>query len=200
MKISYFGHSYFLIEGNDYSICLDPFSNVGLNEVKVKCDYVFTSHNHFDHNNVSLCQGAKKVESAYPFEIVKTYHDEDNGAKRGENSVLIFHLDGYKLAFLGDLGEYGNQNLIEKLKGVDVLLIPVGGKYTIDYNGAYEYALLSQAKCVIPMHYKSGNSIIDVSAVEPFLEKFEHYFNINSPMPYSGETGVFRLIFEENLL
>ena len=198
MKITYFGHSYFLVEGKEYSICLDPFSNVGFKEVKVNCDYVFSSHSHFDHNNIVLAKGAKLVTNGYPFEIIKTYHDEKLGALRGENSVLIFNLDGFRIAFLGDLGEFDNKGLVDKLNGVDLLLIPVGGKYTIDAVGAYNYAVKSKAKCVIPMHYKTGASTIDIDSAEPFLNKFKNYQTANSPMEFNGQTGVIKLIFEEN--
>ena len=198
MKITYFGHSYFLIEGKDYSICLDPFSSVGLKEERVKCDYYFTSHDHFDHNNLSLCEGAKSIKNEYPFEIINTYHDEKQGALRGNNKVLIFYLDGVKFAFLGDLGEYGNSKLIKKLLNVDVLFIPVGGKYTIDCNGAYEYAVKTKARLVIPMHYKSGGSVIDVQPINPFLQKFEKHSTVKNPFNYDGQEGVIRIIFEEN--
>ncbi len=201
MKIRYFGHSYFLIEGEEYSIALDPFSNVGLKEVEVKSDYVFCSHEHFDHNNKSLTVGAKEItKSDGVFEIVSTFHDEKQGTLRGKNNVLIFYLDGFKLAFLGDLGEYGNKNLIEKLNGVDVLFIPVGGKYTIDSEGAYEYAIKSQAKTVIPMHYKAGASTIDIKGVQPFLDKFVSYKTVASPYAYGREKGVVLVKFEGECL
>ena len=201
MIIKYFGHSYFLVKGEDYSIALDPFSNVGLSEAVVECDYVFCSHEHFDHNNKSLAIGAKSVNNNSDiFEIVSTYHDEKLGLLRGNNNVLIFKLDGFKLAFLGDLGEYANQELIDKIDGVDILFVPVGGKYTIDDLGAFEYAVKSNAKTIIPMHYKKGLSTIDIKGVEPFLERFESYKNMASPYKYGGEQGVVVLSFEgENL-
>ncbi len=196
MIIKYFGHSYFLIEGADYSIALDPFSNVGLEEVKVKSDYVFCSHGHFDHNNKSLAIGAKEIKKSNDiFKIVSTFHDEKGGSLRGKNNLLIFCLDGFKLAFLGDLGEYANEDLIDKLKGVDVLFIPVGGKYTIDSSGAYEYAIKSKAKTIIPMHYKAGSSTIDIKGVEPFLEKFKSYSVVASPYVYGQEEGVILVKF-----
>ena len=196
MIINYFGHSYFLIQGKDYSIALDPFKNVGLKEVKVKSDYVFSSHSHFDHDNLELVKGAKRVENGKNFQIISTFHDQNGGALRGKNDILIFILDGYKIAFLGDLGEYDNQEIINKLTGVDLLLIPVGGKYTIDHIGAYEYAIKSKAKAVIPMHYKAGKSKIDIKGVVPFLEKFNDYIRVSSPFNYNGESGVINVKFE----
>ena len=190
MKISYFGHSNFLVEGYDYSILLDPFSQIGLEEVEVECDYVFCSHNHFDHSNKSLAIGASEVKNSYSFEVIKTFHDEKLGKLRGENNVLKFNLDGVNLAFLGDLGEYDNEELIEKLKGVDVLFIPVGGKYTIDENGAYDYVKKIQPKTIIPMHYKLKNSTVDIKPVDCFLNKFDSYKTVTSPFKYKGESGV----------
>lgn len=200
MIINYFGHSYFFIEGKDYSIAIDPFSNVGLDEIKVNSDYVFCSHNHFDHQNASLVSGAKPVKNGYPFEIISCYHDEKCGALRGKNDILVFEIDGFRCAHLGDLGEYENQDIIKKLKGVDLLFIPVGGKYTIDSVGAYEYAVKTGAKAVIPMHYKAGSSKIDIQGVKPFLDKFDTYKKVSSPYKYSGEKGVIHVEFEgENL-
>ena len=195
MKIIYFGHSYFLIEGKEYSIALDPFSNVGFEEVEVNADYLFCSHGHFDHNNESLVKGAKRVSSGDKFEVIPCYHDEKHGALRGKNDVLAFTLDGFRIAFLGDLGEYSNESLIDKLNGVDLLLIPVGGKYTIDEVGAYEYAIKTNAKAVIPMHYKTGLSTIDIKGVKPFLDKFSNYVTANSPFEFNGQTGVIHLEF-----
>ncbi len=196
MVINYFGHSYFFIKGQSYSIALDPFKNVGLKEVEVKSDYVFTSHNHFDHDNIELVKGAKRVEKNDIFQIISCFHDQNGGALRGKNEILIFILDGYKIAFLGDLGEYDSQEIIDKLTGVDILLIPVGGKYTIDHIGAYEYAVKSKAKAVIPMHYKAGKSKIDIKGVLPFLEKFNEYKTASSPFVYNGESGVIHVKFE----
>lgn len=199
MKIRYFGHSHFYIEGDNYSIVLDPFKGVGLKEFSVKSDYVFSSHNHFDHNNISLAVGAKAVKNQPPFEIVKTYHDEKNGALRGGNDVLVFELDGVKLAFLGDLGEYSNNEVLNKIKGVDVLFVPIGGKYTIDDAGAYEYAVKSHAKAVVPMHYKIKGSTVDVKGLKPFLDKFSSYIEVKSPYNYNRESGIIVIVPEQEV-
>ncbi|MBQ3234714.1 MAG: MBL fold metallo-hydrolase [Clostridia bacterium] len=197
MKIRYFGHSHFLFVGNDYSITLDPFKRIGLKEFKTESDYLFCSHEHYDHNNRDLAFGAREVKNGYPFEIIQTFHDEKNGALRGKNSVLVFEMDGVRVAFLGDLGEYSNERLIEKLKGVDLLLIPVGGTYTVDYNGAFEYVEKIKPKAVIPMHYHLPNGTVDIDGVDKFLNKFKSYKAVNSPFTYSGEGGIIHLISEQ---
>ena len=185
MVIYYFGHSYFLIRGNDYSIALDPFSNVGLKETRVSADYVFCSHNHFDHNNESLVSGAKTVKNGQNFEIVKCYHDNEKGALRGENNVLIFKLDGKKFVFFGDEGENYNENLINKCKGVDVLFIPIGSVYTIDSKTALNYINEIKPKTVIPMHYKVKGSKIDINGIETFTKLISEYTEKNSPYTYN---------------
>ncbi len=171
MLVEYFGHSYFKITGNEYSICLDPFKDVGLKEVKESATYLFTSHSHFDHDNKSIVDYEKLVDKSNEnFTIIKTYHDNNKGKLRGENNVLLFTLDGYKIAFLGDFGEDDNKNLINLLKGVDLLLICIGGKYTIDSKTATYYAENINAKLTIPMHYKVNGSIIDVATPCEFLQ------------------------------
>jgi L-ascorbate metabolism protein UlaG (beta-lactamase superfamily) len=193
MKITYFGHSHFLIEGAEYSITLDPFSNVGLKEFETESDYVFCSHSHYDHSNFSLAKGAKCIKNGYPFTIIDTFHDEKGGTLRGKNSVLLLELDGFKVAFLGDLGEYDNSELSKKLSGVDLLFIPVGGTYTIDYKGAFNYVKNIKPKAVIPMHYHILNSTVDIDRVEPFLNEFESFKREKSPFEFNGQTGVIYL-------
>lgn len=190
MKITYFGHSHFLFEGNSYSIMLDPFSSIGLKENSRRCDYYFCSHDHFDHNNFSLAIGAKRTSSESFFKTVETFHDEKSGSLRGENTVLIFEMDGFRVAFLGDLGEKPNDNLIKELLNIDLLLIPVGGTYTIDYKTAYDYVIKSKAKAIIPMHYHIKGSTVDIDTAENFLDLFDSYESVNNPFEFNGQEGV----------
>ena len=186
MLINYYGHSYFLITGDSYSIALDPFSNIGLPEKVVKADYVFCSHNHYDHNNVNLTSNAKLIDkSENGFEIINTYHDEVKGAKRGLNNVLKFVVDGNTCVFMGDIGVI-DKNVIEKTKGCDYLFIPVGGTYTIDYKEAKRYVEEIKPKVVIPMHYKLEGCTVDVDKIDKFLNEFENIKVVNSPYVANG--------------
>lgn len=193
MLITYFGHSHFLIEGREYSIVLDPFSGIGLKEFETFSTYVFCSHGHYDHSNLKITNG-ELVKCQPQFETLTLFHDERGGALRGENTVLFFNLEGFRLAFLGDIGESYNEQLISKLKECDVMFVPVGGNYTIDDFGAYEYAVKSGVKTVIPMHYHIEGSTVDIKEVQPFLERFESYKTVNSPFVFNGQEGVFRLL------
>ena len=190
MVINYYGHSYFLIEGKEYSIALDPFKNVGLHEQQVTADYVFCSHEHYDHNNVSLVKNAKRVKNGGNFKIVKGCHDNAGGTLRGSNDILLFCLDGKKLCFFGDEGETYNEEIIKECKGVDVLFIPIGSVYTIDALTALNYINLIKPKTVIPMHYKIKGSKIDINGIESFTKLIDEYSVKNSPYVYDGRDEV----------
>ncbi len=190
MLISYFKHSFLLIEGKEFSIALDPFSNIGLSEPKVKADYVFCSHSHYDHNNVSLVIGAKPLDNKVDYNIIETFHDNEKGNLRGKNNILVFTLDGYKIAFLGDYGESYNEKVIRSLKGVDILFIPIGGTYTIDSDEAYRYVKEIKPKTAIPIHYKVKGSTVDILNEEKFLNYFDNYIIKSSPYSYNDESGI----------
>ena len=190
MLISYFGHSYLHIKGNEYSITLDPYGDVGLKIPKLQSTYAFSSHSHYDHNNLNAVKFNKLVKSSEGFEIISTYHDDNKGKLRGTNDILLFKLDGYKIAFMGDFGESDNKYVIEKLKGVDVLFIPIGGKYTIDSKTAKYYVENIKPKTVIPIHYKIKGLTVDIKDEKEFLKLFDSYIEKTSPYNYNGEDGV----------
>ena len=190
MEIRYFGHSCFLLKGSKYSVCLDPYGDIGLNPPKINADYLFCSHQHYDHNNASIVIGAKKVVENDNFKIIKSFHDDNYGVLRGENDILLFKVEGYKIAFMGDYGESDNKEIIKALKGVDILLIPIGGKYTIDYKTAKYYADEIAPKTIIPMHYKIKNSTVDITDEKEFLKLFDGYKKVDSPYNYNNDIGV----------
>ncbi len=190
MQISYFGHSYLLLKGKDYSIALDPYGDIGLKAPKAFADYVFCSHEHYDHNNRQAVAGAKEVSSSNQFKIIKTFHDSEKGSLRGENNVLLFLLDGLKIAFMGDYGEEQNQAVIDELKGVDILFIPIGGRYTIDAKTAKLYVDKIQPKTVVPIHFKIENSTVDIASEGEFLDLFSSYKKVISPYNYNNDEGV----------
>lgn len=181
MKIRYLGHScFFLADSAGTSIVTDPFESVGFPMPAVSADAVTVSHQHFDHNNVSAVGGAPTVfdrEGNYKLGEVKisafsSFHDEVNGQKRGRNLIFKFHMDDLNVCHLGDLGEDCSPALIKKLSPVDVLLIPVGGNYTIDAVRAKEYVDRLKPAYVIPMHYKVLGLEIDIAPVDGFVSLF----------------------------
>lgn len=185
MKITYYGHSCFKIESADYSIVLDPYHDIGLGKLRLSADYVFCSHNHFDHNNALAVDDSDIVVNCDRFKFIYSYHDKDRGEKRGENNVLLFSPDGIKCGFMGDIGEYDSAYVISKLKGVDILMIPVGGVYTINAVEAKRYVDAIKPRIIIPMHYKLEGSTVEVDGVEKFTSLFTNVEEAESCLTFT---------------
>ncbi len=183
MKIEYLGHSCFkLTESTGTSIVCDPYSNeIGYAMRKVSADAVTVSHGHYDHNAVQNVDGAPLLIdggqnnglAGVEINSIKSFHDTSRGKKRGENTIFKFRMDGIDVCHLGDLGEKCSSDLIETLLPVDVLLIPVGGTYTIDAEMAKEYVDRIMPDIVIPMHYRTRDCKLDIDRVEEFTGLFD---------------------------
>ena len=183
MKIEYLGHSCFrLTESTGTSVVCDPYdSSIGYNMPKVAADAVTSSHRHYDHDNTGAVSGNPIIiDSECNYDLhgvqisaVKSFHDGQRGKLRGENLIFKFRMDGIDICHLGDLGEACSSELIELLLPVDVLLIPVGGNYTIDAEMAKEYVDRLMPDAVIPMHYRDKGCKIDIEKVDGFLETFD---------------------------
>ncbi|MBR1867526.1 MAG: MBL fold metallo-hydrolase [Clostridia bacterium] len=174
MFIEYLGHSSFFIAGEEYSVVTDPFSGIGYSVRRVKADYCLISHEHFDHNyrqGVDADRILTKSEGR--FKAVECFHDDAGGKKRGVNRMFFFTLDGVSFCHMGDIGEKPNAEIVEKIGSVDVLFIPIGGRYTINAIEAKEYIDAIKPKIAIPMHYKTPLSNIDISGIEGFYKLFD---------------------------
>ena len=181
MKIEYLGHSCFLFEDEKgVRLLTDPYDGVGFPLPRVSADIVTVSHNHFDHNHIGGVDGNPTVlDKGGTFRVkglsvegVPCFHDGVQGRLRGKNLIFKFCFDGISVAHLGDLGERPYDALVATLRGTDVMLIPVGGNYTIDARTAKEYVGLVKPSVVIPMHYKTAGLTIDISSAEGFLGLF----------------------------
>lgn len=183
MKIQYLGHSCFkLIESTGTTVITDPYGGIGYELPKgLNADAVTVSHAHFDHNNVKALAGNPDIidkEGIYELsgvEIkgIKSYHDDQNGRLRGENIIYKFRMDGLDICHLGDLGEACSAELLEMLLPVNILLIPVGGTYTLDGSLAKEYVDRIMPEIVIPMHYKTRSLSLDIDKADNFLDLFD---------------------------
>ena len=182
MKIRYLGHSCFeFTESTGTTIVTDPYGDVGFSMPNTRAEAVTVSHSHFDHNNVKAVDGNPVIfdrEGQYEIggvEItaIKSYHDDENGKNRGETLIFKFRMDGVEVCHLGDLGEECSSSLIEALLPIHVLLIPVGGNYTINAQQAKEYVDRIMPSYVIPMHYKTKGLDIDVEKPDEFIDLFD---------------------------
>lgn len=196
MKISWLGHSAFLIENNSGDrIVTDPFDEyVGYKMARVSADVLITSHGHKDHNNCNAVDGYELLISksgSYMFGDVRiftfnTFHDDRGGALRGTTLVTKIVTDGITLCHMGDIGEKFNRSIVEKIGAVDVLFIPVGGVYTIDDATAYEYAKAINPRYVIPMHYKTFDCVFPIDTAE----KFFNFYNSRNIVVTNGNNLV----------
>ena len=183
MKIQYLGHSCFkLTESTGTTFITDPYKGIGYELPKgLKADAVTVSHSHFDHNHVKAIGGHPRVldkEGFYELpgvEItgIKSYHDNQGGRQRGENIIYKFRMDGLEVCHLGDLGEECSSELLEMILPVNILLIPVGGTYTVDAELAKEYVDRIMPEIVIPMHYKTRSLNLDLDKADAFLDLFD---------------------------
>jgi L-ascorbate metabolism protein UlaG (beta-lactamase superfamily) len=180
MIISWLGHSCFHIVGsNGISILTDPYDkSVGYKMPRIKADVVLISHDHSDHNSIEAVAGDFAVvrgpgmhqASGMEFQGVSTYHDELMGAKRGENTVFCFLVDGIRMCHLGDLGHVLKQKDVQEIGKIDLLFVPVGGIYTIDAAGADEVMSQLRPRMVIPMHYQTKALRFKLDPVSKFLK------------------------------
>lgn len=178
MKIEYYGHSCFRITAeNGVSIMTDPYTRVGYELPKgLSADIVTVSHAHFDHNATHLISAKNTVNGVGVYELngiklqgIASFHDEKNGTMRGTNVIYKWEMDGLTVCHLGDLGEPFHNRLAENIGKVDVLLIPIGGTYTIDAMQAKTYVDALAPSFVIPMHYRPVDGTIDITDEKPFL-------------------------------
>ncbi|MDD4839479.1 MAG: MBL fold metallo-hydrolase [Clostridia bacterium] len=183
MKIQWLGHSAFrLEESTGTAIVTDPYhSYVGFKMPETTADAVTISHNHRDHNftgeiggNPDIIQGLGAFEiKGIHIQSAKAYHDNVKGAERGEVLVYKFRMDGVEVCHLGDIGEDCNIRIVETIMPVNVLLIPVGGVYTIDAEQAKEYVDKIMPDVVIPMHFRTQDSNLELDKLSDFLELFD---------------------------
>ncbi len=163
MKIHYLGHSSFLIKGKNATVVTDPFKSemVGIKFPTTEADIVTVSHQHEDHNQVAAVTGDKIVFD-FPGEYERkgvrlmgyqTYHDDELGKARGENIMFKIIIDGIVILHCGDLGHMLSDDVIEQVKDTNVLLLPVGGHFTLDPKQAQELYKAINPEVVIPMHF-----------------------------------------------
>ena len=172
MQIKYHGHSCFSVTSNNYVIVLDPYKGVnGFKDINLSANEIICSHSHFDHAYVDEIKITKK-DSPFIVKTIKTFHDNMNGQQRGENNITVLNVEGKTIAHLGDLGHLLDEKTINKLKNIDVLMIPIGGFYTINSDEALSIIDSINPKYIIPMHYRDGNKGLDVlESIDDFVNK-----------------------------
>lgn len=179
------GHAKFLIElENGLRIVTDPYdATCGYPITPVQADVVLVSHGHHDHSAVDTIPGTLRVISekgsydlgdGVTVTAVEAFHDDAEGTKRGKTLLFSIRAEGLNAIHLGDLGHIPNAEQAAALGDADVLMVPVGGFFTIDAPQAKEVAALLKARVVLPMHYKTQvNEDWPIAPVEAFTSLYE---------------------------
>jgi L-ascorbate metabolism protein UlaG (beta-lactamase superfamily) len=184
MDIKYFGHSSFFIKTKNSRVVTDPFDpKIGIKFPKTEADIVTVSHGHSDHNFLGQISGEPLILD-WPGEFEKqgvrvtgfsSFHDKQKGAERGANTLYKIEADGVSIVHCGDLGVVPDDNFISQLGEVNILMVPVGGFYTIDANEAVELIKKVEPSMVIPMHYNAPylnqETFGKLTTVDDFLKK-----------------------------
>lgn len=172
MKITWYGHACFKIETAEGSLVLDPYapgSVPGLSLPALMADKVLCSHGHSDHNYTEAVTLSGR-EPALRISRLPCFHDGERGRLRGKNLISVIEAEGLRLAHLGDLGHMLAPSQLAALGRVDVLLVPVGGFYTIDARQAQALCTALRPGIVVPMHYRAGScGLSNVAPVADFL-------------------------------
>lgn len=184
MIIRCIGHAEFLLElENGMKIVTDPYdATCGYPVIPVAADAALVSHGHHDHNAVENVTGLQRIiDQPGTYELaegvrvtaVEAAHDDVGGAKRGRNLLFCLEAEGLRVMHLGDLGHIPTEAQLEALGGADVLMIPVGGFFTIDAETAKKVAQLLDARVVLPMHYKTdANADWPIAGIEAFTRLY----------------------------
>ena len=185
-KIYWAGQSCFQISvsnSKDHSadIVIDPFDEdfIGLKLPNLSADIALVTHDHKDHNNVKDLKGTPFIiDGPGEYEVkeifvqgIPSFHDDVNGKEKGQNTIYVFEAEDMRFCHLGDLGQKQlTDEQLEKIDGVDILMIPVGGGYTIDSSAAQKIIGQIEPKIVIPMHYALPKLKKELDSVEKFLK------------------------------
>jgi L-ascorbate metabolism protein UlaG (beta-lactamase superfamily) len=190
MEINWLGHSCFRLKGKSAAVITDPYPpDIGYNINKPVARIVTVSHLHPDHSYVQAVGDEPKIISkSGEYEIggvliigIPTYHDTENGAARGSNTIFLIEIDDINICHLGDLGHPLTSSQVEEIGNVDVLLVPAGNVTTVDASTAASIVRNIEPKIVIPMHYKTPAVTRELEPVDKFLK--EMGINQITPQP-----------------
>lgn len=182
MIISWCGHSCFKLESGEVIVITDPFpKKIGLKPFQGKADIITVSHDHWDHNNISAIKGTPFIVSGPgEYEIKKviiqgipSFHDKTKGKDRGQNTIYLIQIGQVRICHLGDLGQNLQDDQLEKIGQVDILIIPVGGTFTIASDEAPKIINQIEPRIIIPMHYQLPELKLSakISPVAKFLKE-----------------------------
>jgi L-ascorbate metabolism protein UlaG (beta-lactamase superfamily) len=191
MKIQYLGHACFKLISGDDSLIIDPYADDsvdGFGHLREEAIMVIYSHKHADHYGVDCVKLIDGDESKFKVDFIQSWHDDQEGALRGPNLIHVITCEGLRIAHLGDLGCPLNEEQKEQLTNLDVLMIPVGGHFTIDADLAADITKSLAPKCAIPMHYRGDGFGYDVlSTVDEYTRHFDNVRKVGNMIEINND-------------
>ncbi|MDD3852654.1 MAG: MBL fold metallo-hydrolase [Syntrophomonadaceae bacterium] len=187
MIISWLGHASFIIKTEGKSIITDPFDErSGYTPWQQPVDIATVSHDHWDHNAVHVLQGNPQIikeTGTFNFPGItitgfSSYHDKNKGADRGNNTIYKIMAEDISLVHLGDQGTLLDKELIAQIGQIDILFTPVGGKFTLDAEAAFQIIQQLNPKIVIPMHFQTPHLSFKLAPAEAFICKFNQVIKL----------------------
>lgn len=173
MKITWYGHACFALASADGRVVFDPYAPgkvPGWKLPELEAELVLCSHGHTDH---SWAEGVTLSGRPFTGSVtqIPSFHDDRGGALRGENTISVVEAEDLRIAHMGDIGCMLSAEEIAALGRVDLMMIPVGGHYTVDAREAWEIVQAVKPGIVIPMHFRGrGFGFPVIGKVEPFLK------------------------------
>ncbi len=183
MKIKWYGHAAFKITTDDgVRVIIDPYESgafggaLSYGKITDEADIVLTSHDHEDHNYVKDIKGSfrhfnkegRYREKGLTIEAIPCFHDPSEGKERGNNLIFVIEADGLRVVHTGDLGHALTQDIRKKIGRTDVLLLPVGGFYTVDADEASTVMADLNPSVTVPMHFRTPKCDFPMAEVESF--------------------------------
>ena len=178
MDVTWLGQSCFRLRGRNAAVVTDPYPPALGPRLKLDGNLVTVSHPHENHSHVQSVKDAYVIEGPGEYEVagvtvrgLPTFHDNQQGAEHGRNTVYVIEVDDVRVCHLGDLGHTLDDRALEAIGNVDVLLVPVGGGRTLDGARAAEVVRQVEPRYVVPMHYGHPALRTDLAPVERFLNE-----------------------------
>ena len=199
MRIVWHGHSCFEIDDGNTTVVIDPHDgkSIGINPPSASANAVLMTHAHHDHSAARVIRGIHDdfMEKRGIFDTVgirvegfPSFHDEDGGRKFGSNTIYLFRMDSLSVCHCGDIGTIPPQEILDKMKNVDILIVPVGETNTMGITDVLKLIDLVSPRIIIPMHYHMRGLSIPFSSVEKFLGELDYFFDfVGSEMDISKE-------------
>ena len=182
MRVRWHGHSCFEFSSGDTTIVIDPHDgrSLGLKPPVASANIVLMTHDHYDHNAARVIKGEHQnflgfvgeteVSGGIKVHGYATWHDYSEGTERGPNSIYKFSMEGITIAHCGDLGCIPSQEVLDAIKGVDFLFVPVGEVYTMELADVKKLIELVNPRIIVPMHYMVGGLSFRLTSLDKFLD------------------------------